>query len=204
MSALTARGTATGLILLGLALGGIATMMPWIVVPGVDTTVTAVSGLPNARPALQSLAGVLVGTLAAGWLLSLTLPPRGKQVVGVLLGLLAVPLVVVPFLTLEVEASVVSAVGAAPEVTAWRWLLLPAGFAAGMGAGAMVIGAPRWSRESRRFDRDTPENVAVGDDPADVWKAMDAGVDPTRDDADADHRGDTRGTGGDPRADGPK
>jgi hypothetical protein len=49
-----------------------------------------------------------------------------------------------------------------------------------LGGALLWLGAPRWASSSDRFDRttvDSPETAM--DDPAGLWKALDAGLDPT-------------------------
>lgn len=185
------RTASTAGLLLGAALGFLGTLMPWWSGPAAPAG-TAVA----TKPALQSLGAVLTGVLAAGWLLSLTLGPRAKQVVGVLLVPLALGLGATAF------GSRGTPPGLATEPTLWPWLVLPGGVLAAAGAVAMVAGAPTWERRADRFDRSVPTDVGPDADAVDLWKAMDAGVDPT-----ATPATDTPGEGatsGEPGPDGPK
>ena len=102
----------------------------------------------------------------AGALLLLALRARGRQVVGGALGLLGLGIVAVG----------VAAVLAGPGT----W---PIGYAV---AGALVAGggvltlltSPRWPTRAQRFE--------TRDEPVDLWRAQDAGLDPTADSVDPD------------------
>lgn len=166
-------------LLLGALTAGLAAMMPWWngsaeVIPGAVDTPT---------PAGQALCGVLAGVIVAGWLLSATLPARARQVTAVLLALVGLIMMWAAF-TGPGEAPDASLVGdvAPHQPTGWHWAALPGGMLTVAGAVAMVIGAPSWRRRADRFDRQAPETISPDDDPADLWKAMDAGLDPTADD----------------------
>lgn len=183
MRRVTGRGPANLLIVLAVLLAALSAMMPWVRTPGVEA-LSGATGTSTAQPAMQGLAAVLAGVLAAGWLLSLTLPPRGKQVVAVLLALVGVGLVLVAFTPrADLVADLTShSLGAEPQVTFWPWLSLPAGIVAVLGAAAVLIGAPRWPRSVDRFQRGpVASGVDSDSDPLEVWKAMDAGLDPTAD-----------------------
>ena len=100
----------------------------------------------------------------AGALLLLALRVRGRQVIGGALALVG----------LGIVAAGVAAVLAAPE----PW---PIGYAI---AGALVAGggvltlltSPRWPTRAERFE--------TRDEPVDLWRAQDAGLDPTADPVD--------------------
>lgn len=166
-------------LLLGALTAGIAAMMPWWngpseVVPGAVEAPT---------PAGQALCGVLAGVVAAGWLLSATLPVRARQATAVMLTLVGLAMVWAAFAG-PGEAPDAALIGDVPPhvPTGWHWAALPGGVLTVVGAVAMVVGAPSWRRRADRFDRQAPVTVTPDDDPADLWKAMDAGLDPTADD----------------------
>lgn len=175
------------LLVIGVATGLAAAMMPWW--SGLEEVPAGTPTSDGAKPAMQTLAGVLTGTVAAGWLLSTTLPTRGKQVVGAVLTLVGAALIMLPF----------GDRGAAPtftsEPTFWPWAALLAGLATATGALLMVFSAPTWRVRADRFDRSSPREVDASDDAVYLWKALDAGVDPTR------HQ---PGSTGDNRTDEPK
>lgn len=140
-----------------------------------------VSGNAASGSLTQALALVTV----AGLLLSLTLATRGRQVLGAVLALAGAGMVGVgvarPRPTDEAVREAVQrfslAVDPALEATAWPWVYAAAGLLVGIGGVLLVVLAPRWGGRRSRFERG-PVTVDL-DDPAAIWKAQDAGVDPT-------------------------
>ena len=105
------------------------------------------------------LSAALAGAGLAGALLLLALRVRGRQVVGAALALLG----------LGIIAAGVAAAVADPR----PWPIAYAG-----GGGLVVAGgvltlltSPRWPTRVERFE--------TGDEPVDLWRAQDAGLDPT-------------------------
>lgn len=104
------------------------------------------------------LSGTLAGAALAGGLLLLALRVRGRQVVGGALALLGVGLV----------AAGISAGDAPPG---WRTAYAVAGVLVLAGGIVTILTSPRWISSGERF-----RNY---DEPADLWRAQDAGLDPT-------------------------
>lgn len=165
LSARRARATAYSLLVAG-ALGGVAAANAhWRRTTGdlgQEITRTGVE-------ATGTLALVLVGVLAAGTLLMLTLRTRGRR-------LMTLPLAIV---TISMVMTGIAQVGE-PGGTKVPMAYALAGL---VGLGGVVVTAltvHRWptgaDRYARRGDRSETD---AADDPAEVWKAMDEGYDPT-------------------------
>jgi hypothetical protein len=103
----------------------------------------------------------------AGALLLLALRARGRQVVGGALALLGLGIV---------AAGTTVAVAGAD-----RWAIGYAAAGALMASGGVLtlLTSPRWPTRADRFE--------TRDEPADLWRAQDAGLDPTADPVDPDH-----------------
>jgi Tryptophan-associated transmembrane protein (Trp_oprn_chp) len=147
---------------LGSMLGGsvLALVLAWTGGPN--------SGEVTRAPALVALVGtVLVGVLGV----------LGRRVIGLLLAMLGVAMAVL--------GAVLS--GSA----AWARV----GYAVGgvliaTGGVLTAITAARWPAPADRFSAKQNRALAATDDPAELWQAMDAGLDPT---ADPDVRNDDSG-----------
>jgi uncharacterized membrane protein (TIGR02234 family) len=178
------RGRALVPGLLGGALTLVTAAQPWwrATAEGVDV---AFSGTETTA-GLASALGVVA---LAGWLLVLVLRTRGRQVVGVLLALAGAGTVVVGALGLRPsEAAVRSSVRAVSLVesyglvpTGWSWGHTAAGALVLTGGLLVALTAPRWPARPDRFTRTAEVAAATTaeDDPAAVWRAQDAGLDPT-------------------------
>ncbi|OYO01370.1 Trp biosynthesis-associated membrane protein [Enemella evansiae] len=112
-------------------------------------------------------AGVVLAAAAlAGLALALILRHIGRRVLGVLLALLGVGMV----------AGVIS--GGPAGIAHWAYALC--GLLVVAGSVLMVARAQRWPRRPDRFDRTRARaQTSPDDDPNEVWKALDAGHDPT-------------------------
>lgn len=164
----------------GVLLGFLAGAQPWwhAVVTGERVPLT---GDASSGSLTQALAVVTV----AGLLLSLTLQARGRQVLGVLVALAGVGMVGLgvarprPADQVVQEATRVVSLAseAILEPTAWAWGYAAAGLLVALGGGLLVALAPGWGSRRSRFDR-APVEVDLTD-PTAIWKALDAGVDPT-------------------------
>lgn len=160
------RAAAYALLVAG-ALGGVAAAnATWR--HAVDTF-----GRDEARTgvaATGTLALVLAGVVAAGTLLSLTLRRRGRRILGVPLALVAIGMVMTGVARLG-----------APGAT---WLPLAyavAGLLALVGVVVLELTVHRWPVAPDRYARRRrSEQTVADDDPAEVWKALDEGLDPTR------------------------
>ena len=142
---------------------------------------TPISGNVSSGGLSQALGLVTV----AGLLLSLTLAARGRQVLGAVLVLAGIGMVGVGVArprpseqtVQEAIRSFTLAVDATLEATAWPWVYAAAGLLVAVGGALLVVLSPRWGSRRSRFERG-PVTVDL-DDPAAIWKALDAGVDPT-------------------------
>ncbi len=144
-------------------------------------TTAAVTGTVSSGSLSQALAVVTV----AGLLLSLTLAARGRQVLGAVLFLAGAGMLALgvsrprPAADVVAEAlrSVTLSVDWTLTGTGWPWAYAAAGLLVAVGGCLLVVLAPRWETRRSRFERG-PVPVDLSDATA-VWKAMDAGVDPT-------------------------
>ncbi|MGJ3509795.1 Trp biosynthesis-associated membrane protein [Enemella sp. A6] len=138
------------------------------------------------------LATALALIVAGGMPLLLLLRHRGRQVVAVVQGFAGVGMILTGALpgtpgdelvrTQLRQHTLANATGL--ETTGWPLGYLVAGLIAVAGAVIVMVGAGRWPTRGDRFDRRTVD--ATSDDPHEVWKALDAGVDPTAVDGAAD------------------
>lgn len=162
----------------------LAAPQAWVAVTA-SGAATSLSGTQVTGGLSQALAVVP----PLGLLLALTLRARGRQGVGVLLvlvGLGAVALGVRPpapsATQVEAALSTVTLAGDwQTAVTAWPRVFALAG-ALLVGAAVVVVRrAPRWPSRASRYE--VGSAPARTDDPADVWRALDQGEDPTLDPA---------------------
>lgn len=171
------RGAAFALLVLGSLLGLLLATQPWWTHPGGDIT----GNLGTA-----TLTGVLAGAAAAGTGLAALSGRRARTVLGVLLLALGVGMVVVA-VTATVDATEMPAAtlgdrAADQELraTGVRWAYLVSGILVSAGAGVLLLRARHWPDRRDRYARVRARaSTTAEDDPADVWKAMDAGFDPT-------------------------
>lgn len=171
-------------VLLGGLLGLVASAQPWWRATGEGAEVPFTGGDSTA-----GLSQALMVVALAGLLLVLSLRTRGTQVLAVLLALTGAGALLTAALRLRPSSGAVRSrlrevslvERYALTATAWPLVYAAAGALVAAAAVGMLIGAPRWPRRPDRFERaggDAP--LAVDDsDPAALWKAMDAGVDPT-------------------------
>ena len=113
----------------------------------------------SAQSAGLSRALALAGL--AGALLMLALRARGRQIIGGALGLLG----------LGIVAAGVTVALAGPD----RWVIgyAVAGALVATGGVLTLLTSPRWPSRAERFE--------TRDEPVDLWRAQDAGLDPTAD-----------------------
>jgi len=159
---------------------------------------TGVSVAFPGTEATGGLAQALALVVLAGALLGLVLRGRGRRVLGVLLVLAGVGILVlgasrprpasgaVRTRVLEVSlADQFALVG-----TAWPYVYAAAGLLVLAAAAVMTLTAPRWPSRASRFERPAVGAPGEGqpvaavadrrdDDPAALWRLLDAGVDPT-------------------------
>jgi uncharacterized membrane protein (TIGR02234 family) len=179
------RTLAFGCLIIGGALALVGSVQPWwrAVSQGV---VVKFSGTQATAGLSQTLAIVAL----AGTLLLLVLRTRGHRVVGALLLLVGAALAIVGGLRLQPSAEAVR--GQVREVsladafqlsgTVWPWVFALAGLLVAGGAVLTIITAAAWPSASDRFQAGVAKaDGSDTDDPAKLWRAMDAGIDPTTD-----------------------
>ncbi|MGI3782367.1 MAG: Trp biosynthesis-associated membrane protein, partial [Janthinobacterium lividum] len=145
------------------------------------------------------LAQALALVVLAGALLGLVLRSRGRQVLGVLLVLAGAGVVVLGLTrsrpasgTVRTRVLEVSLADQFALVgTPWPYVFAVAGLLVVGAAGVMVLTASRWPSRAARYERpgagpaqpSSATAVAADglreDDPAALWRLLDAGVDPT-------------------------
>jgi hypothetical protein len=112
---------------------------------------------------------------------------RGRQVVAVLLALSAAGIVVLGAVRPQPSATAVRTqvrqVSLADQFalasTGWSYGYASSGLLVLAGALLVLATAARWPQRSDRFRRAAPVVSLASDDPAEVWRAQDAGLDPT-------------------------
>jgi uncharacterized membrane protein (TIGR02234 family) len=178
------KGLAFGCLLAGAALALIANAQPWWRGLG-DGTAVKVTGSQATGGLSQALAIVAL----AATLLMLALRSPGRRVVAALLLLFGVGTALTGGFWLQPRPNALPgqlgdagvSEGLGPTATAWPWLYGLAGVVIAAGAVLAMIFAASWPNGSDRFEKG-PGKVQASEDPAELWKAMDAGVDPTTDD----------------------
>jgi uncharacterized membrane protein (TIGR02234 family) len=182
------RALAFGCLLLGGIVGLISSAQPWWRASG-EGVVVKFTGSQVTGGLSQALAIVAL----AGTLLMLVLQARGRRVVGGVLLLVGLGFVLSGALRLQPSADAVrsqvrevSLVDAFQlSVTVWPWIFALSGVAIATGAVLTMITAAHWPARSERFRASqVTGRLADSDDPAELWKAMDAGADPTTNDHD--------------------
>lgn len=170
-------------LLLGGLLALVSSDQPWWRANG-DGVQVAFTGTESTAGLSRALAVVAL----AGTLLLLALRVRGRQVMAVLLAASGLGLAAVGVLAFRPDAdivrtkmrqvSLVDSYTLAP--TNWPPIFALAGTVVLFGAVVLLLRARSWPGRSDRFDRAAPQPVeSLSDDPAGVWKALDAGLDPT-------------------------
>lgn len=179
-----ARTGAYASLLVGGGLGLAAAAQPWWRAVGEGVAV-GISGTQSTGGLAQALAVVVL----AGTLLILALQSRGRRLVGTSLLAVGAGLVLVGLLRLRPSADAVRAQVRqssltdqfALQATPWGWVYAGAGALVVLGAALTAVTAGRWPSRPDRFTRAAvaPRGVTAADEAIDVWKALDAGVDPT-------------------------
>jgi uncharacterized membrane protein (TIGR02234 family) len=179
------RALAFGCLIIGGALAMIGTSQPWWRAAG-EGVVVRFSGTEATGGLSQALAIVAL----AGTLLMLALRTCGRRVIGGLLLLVGVTIAAVGGFrrqpnadTVRTEVREVSLADAFHvDATAWPWVFAVSGVLVAVGAALTMITGGTWPSGSNRFQAG-PSNAeaSASDDPAELWKAMDAGLDPTAD-----------------------
>jgi uncharacterized membrane protein (TIGR02234 family) len=179
------RTLAFGCLIIGGALALVSGAQPWWRAVG-EGVVVKFSGIQATGGLSQALAIVAL----AGTLLLLVLRTRGRHIVGALLFLVGAALAVLGGFRLQPSADAIRsqvrqvslADASQLSATAWPWVFALSGVLVAGGAVVTMITAGTWPSAPDRFEAGLakPEGSA-SDDPAELWKAMDAGVDPTTD-----------------------
>lgn len=180
---MTSRSLAFVALFGGAALALIAGSQPWSRASSGPVTV-AFTGIQTSGGLSQALAL----TVLAGTLLILVLRVRGRRAVAGLLGLLGVGLLLVgllqrgpsPALVRQqvLDISLLDTVSL--RTTGWPWAYAGAGVLVLAGSALTLFRSGQWPGRTDRFRRDpAPANDLISSDPAHLWKAMDAGLDPT-------------------------
>ncbi len=178
------------MLLVGAGIGFVAGAQPWWRASG-DGAAVAFSGSDATGGLCQALAAVTL----CGVLLLLVLRAKGRQVLAALLAAAGLGMTVTGALQSAPDADAVRTRVRqvsltdqfALSTTAWPWVYAAAGLLVLIGAVLLWLGAPGWSARVSRFDRsgtDTATDTAkaeLADDPAQAWKDLDAGRDPTAD-----------------------
>ena len=175
------RALAFGCLLIGGALALIGSGQPWWRAAG-EGVVLKFSGTQATGGLSQALAVVAL----AGTLLMLALRTRGRRIIGALLVLVGAGLAVVGGLGLRPSADAIGSqvhevtMADTLSATVWPWIFLGSGVLITIGAVLTIITAGTWPSRSDRFrpGSGSSEDPDSGD-PTELWKAMDAGVDPT-------------------------
>ena len=175
------RALAFGCMIIGGALALIGSGQPWWRAAG-EGVVLKFSGTQATGGLSQALAVVAL----AGTLLMLALRTRGRRIIGALLVLVGAGLAVVGGLGLRPSADAISSqvhevtMADTLSATVWPWIFLGSGVLITIGAVLTIITAGTWPSRSDRFrpGSGSSEDPDSGD-PTELWKAMDAGVDPT-------------------------
>jgi uncharacterized membrane protein (TIGR02234 family) len=177
------RALAFGCLLSGGALALIAGAQPWWRATGDGVAVTF-----TGTQATAGLSQALAIVALAGTLLMLALRARGRWLVGALLAVLGLGIGLAGGLRVQPSADAVrsqvrevSLVDAFRlSTTAWPWIFALSGVLIVVGAAVTMITAGSWPARSNRFQLDQAEPPTF-DESAELWRAMDAGVDPTSD-----------------------
>jgi uncharacterized membrane protein (TIGR02234 family) len=179
------RALAFGCLLLGGGLALVGAAQPWWRAVGEGVAVKF-SGTQATGGLSQALAIVAL----AGTLVMLALHTRGRRVMGALLLLVGAGIAIVGGLRLQPSADVVRSqvreVSLADAfgltATVWPWIFAFSGVLLAAGAVLTMTTAGAWPSGSDRFQPGSGKAVSGSDDPAELWKAMDVGVDPTTND----------------------
>jgi uncharacterized membrane protein (TIGR02234 family) len=179
------RTLAFGCLFIGGALALVVSEQPWWRATG-EGVVLGFSGTQVTGGLSQALAIVAL----TGTLLMLALRTRGRRITGGLQLLVGIGLAVVGGRGLQPSADALR--GQAHDmslaetfqlsVTVWPCVFTVAGVLVAAAAVLTMITAGAWPAHSDRFQTapGTAEALAA-EDPDELWKAMDAGVDPTTD-----------------------
>ncbi|MFP5281833.1 MAG: Trp biosynthesis-associated membrane protein [Actinomycetes bacterium] len=188
-SASRERGTAFGGLVVGGGLGLVAAAQPWW------RALAAPADVPFSGTAATGGLGQALPVVAlAGALLAATLRGSGRSVLAVVLGAAALAMVLLGALRPRPgQASVRAALRTVTlseeytlAATGWPWVYAGAGLLTLGGAAVLLVRGRSWPRRADRFRppgsapvSEQAASARPGQDPAAVWAALDAGLDPT-------------------------
>jgi Tryptophan-associated transmembrane protein (Trp_oprn_chp) len=178
------RTSALGGLLIGAALSFLAGAQPWWRARGEGLNV-AFSGTTSTGGVSQALALVT----AAGAILLLTLGPRGRRIVAVILIAAGLAIVVLGVLrkqptaqAVQDQVRTVSLINQfSLSATIWPAVYAATGILIAVAATITALWSGRWPRRAERFQPSKRVTGPVGDQSAEAWAALDAGLDPTAD-----------------------
>ena len=184
------RAIAFGCLLAGGALALVASAQPWWRGLEEGAGVNGAGIKFTGSQATGGLSQALAIVALAGTLLMLVLRSRGRRVLGAVLLLVGIAVTLVGALSVQPRPDAVRSqlahVGVLDTLgltaTAWPWIFALTGPVMAAGAALVMITAASWPAGSHRFQPGA--QLTSSEEPAELWKAMDAGVDPTTDDHD--------------------
>jgi uncharacterized membrane protein (TIGR02234 family) len=185
---MSGRALALGCLLVGGALAVLASAQPWWRGPGEGAAVKFTGSMVTG-----GLSQTLAIVALTGTLLMLVLRSRGRRVIGGVLVLVGFGVAVVAGFWMQPRTDAIRSQVSTldtfhPSTTVWPWIAVLAGALIAAGAALTMITAGNWSSAAERFRAGSNQAQAdPGGDPAELWKAMDAGVDPTADQSANDH-----------------
>jgi Tryptophan-associated transmembrane protein (Trp_oprn_chp) len=116
----------------------------------------------------QDLTRALAVVALVGAVLIVVLGMGGRRVLGLLLGFLGLAMVLAELLLPD------------PAVP-WRFAYAAGGALVAFGGLLTMITSAGWPAPANRFEQKETRTPADSGDPVDLWRAMDAGLDPTAD-----------------------
>lgn len=167
------RAVAFGLLLLGSLAGLLLASQRWATVSGSFTPEQHLTG----NDMTNALAGLLAGTAAAGTVLAAVSGRRTRTILGVATTLLGVGMAVVVITT---DGDIDPATGFGIGIGALGVAYVVAAALVTAGGVVLAARARSWPARHDRFARTRARAATRADaDAGEVWKAMDAGFDPT-------------------------
>ncbi|OYO19254.1 hypothetical protein CGZ93_12765 [Enemella dayhoffiae] len=171
------RAYALGGLALGSLLGLVLSSVPWQAAGEFRVSGNEYTG---------SLAVVLAAVVAAGTLLALLLRPVGRRILAVPLALAGIGMLLTGLPVVgrgPTRRELAEGTFVVGGETAAPWAYAVCGLIVLAAALLMLLRAQTWPRPADRFDRQrVAAETTADDDPNEVWKALDAGHDPTVDD----------------------
>jgi uncharacterized membrane protein (TIGR02234 family) len=166
----------------------LASAQPWWRGPG-EGAALKFTGSQVTGGLIQALAIVTL----TGALLMLVLQRRGRRAIGGVVLLVGFGVAVVAGLWMQPRTDAIRSLVSTLDTfslaaTVWPWICVLAGALISAGAALTIITAGSWSAAAERFQAGSNQaQLDTSDEPAKLWKAMDAGVDPTANSMSDDH-----------------